>query len=187
MKLRTGKIVKVSKSSKSQVKTKPIPQYLRVSRLRSGKVFRDEYEKKENFVPLEWLDMELRYEKYVKIYKKKYGTNKPILETSKIQLNEFKKGITKIIENQSKSLDNDHRIIIVKSCVLWLKENINLFFCPGLICDDESLKYLRKHVKWMQFQLDAINDKRILKKYKETDLIQLTKDFNLIHSMWLTI
>jgi len=187
MKLRTGKIVKVVKSSKTNGKKIPTPQESQVSRLRSGKVFRDEYEKKENFVPLEWMDMELKYEMYVSSYKKNYGTNKPILETSKIQLNEFKKGITKIIENQSKSLDNDHRIIIVKSCVLWLKENINLFFCPGLICDEESLKYLRKHVKWMQFQLDAMNDKRILKKYKETDLIQLTKDFNLIHSMWLTI
>lgn len=187
MKLRTGKIVKVAKSSKGKGKVKPTSQESQVSRLRSGKVFRDDNVKKEKFVPLEWLDMELKYEKYVSIYKKKYGTNKPILETSMQQLTNFKKGISKIIENQSKSLDNDHRIIIVKSCVLWLKENINLFFCPGLICDYESLKYLRKHVKWMQYQLDAINDKRILKKYKETDLIQLTKDFNLIHSMWQTI
>lgn len=187
MKLRTGKIVKVVKSSKSKGKSKLSPQESQVSRLRSGKVFRNENEKKENFVPLEWFDMELRYDKYVKNYKKKYGTSKPILETSKVQLTNFKKGIAKIIENQNKSLDNDHRIIIVKSCVLWLKENINLFFCPGLICDDESYKYLRKHVRWMQFQLDAMNDKRILKKYKETDLIQVTKDFDLIHSMWLTI
>jgi len=182
MKLRTGKIVKVAKSSQVGPKTKPksVPSTI-VGRLRSGKRFREEYE------PLEWMDMELKYERYVSIYKKNYGNNKPILATSKHQLKNFKKGISKIIENQQNLVDNEHRIIIVKSCMLWIKENINLFFCPGLICDNDSYKYLCKHVKWMQFQLDALNDKRILKKYAETDLIQLTKDFDIIHSMWQTI
>ena len=182
MKLRTGKIVKVAKSSqvgpKTKLKSVPCPS---VSRLRSGKRFREEYE------PLEWMDMELKYEWYVSIYKKNYGNNKPILARSKYQLNKFKKGISKIIENQQNLVDNGHRIIIVKSCMLWIKENINLFFCPGLICDNDSYKYLCKHVKWMQCQLDAMNDKRILKKYSETDLIQLTIDFHLIHSMWETL
>ena len=182
MKLRTGKIVKVAKSSQVGPKAKPKSVASQnVSRLRSGKRFREEYE------PLEWMDMELKYEMYVSSYKKNYGTNKPILATSKQQLNEFKKGISTIIQNQSKLINKEDRISIVKSCVLWIKENINLFFCPGLICDDESYNYLRKHVKWMQFQLDAMNDRRILKKYAENDLIQLTKDFHLIHSMWETI
>ena len=133
------------------------------------------------------MDMELKYEKYVKNYKNKFGSDKPILATSKQQLNTFKKGITNIIANQKNVTENEDRLSIVKSCVLWIKENINLFFCPGLICDKESYKYLRKHVKWMQNQLDGINDERILKKYNEKDVIQLTKDFDLIHSMWETL
>lgn len=181
MKLRTGKIVKVTKSSKSDGKYKPTYTQSKVSRLRNGKVFR------EAFVPLEWIDMELIYENYVKIYRKKYGSDKEILPTIKHQFNKFKSGITKIIENQKQSQGNDKRIIIVMSCLLWIKENINLFFCPGLICDNASYNYLMRHVKWMQSQLDAINDNRIKEKYDEKDLIQLTKDFDLIHSMWETI
>lgn len=181
MKLRTGKIVKVAKSTASVTNKKAVHSTTRVSRLRNGKTFREE------FIPLEWMDMELKYEQYVKIYKKNYGYNKPVLSSSKLQLKDFKKGIHTIIENQKKLTNNEDRIIIVKSCILWMKENINLFFTPGLICEEESYTYLRNHVKWMQFQLDAMNDKRILKKYKEADLIQVTKDFGLIHSMWESI
>ena len=181
MKLRTGKIVCVVKSTKKVMKPKISSSYNKESRLRNGKLFRLEYK------PLEWMDMELKYEKYVKNYKNTFGSDKPILATSNKQLNTFKKGITNIISKQKYMTDNEGRLSIVKCCVLWIKENINLFFCPGLICDKVSYQYLFRHVKWMQNQLDGMNDERILEKYNEKDVIQLKNDFDLIHSMWQTL
>ena len=182
MKLRNGKQIICVKSVRNKRKQSiSIKKITNESSLRNGKSFRNLI-----FTPLPVIDMIEIYNSYLNMNKQMQVPNKIISETILNQFKTFKSNLTTLILKKNK---NQVPVSFIKlnSCLVLIKENLNLLFCPALLQDSRKVSYLKKIVFWMHNQLKSSNDKTILNKYSIHSLHGFNKEFKTIYSCWLSL
>lgn len=155
------------------------------SKLRSGKEFGIEFKQ------LKYIDMEKLYDDFISSNKNDIFDEKIIPSNVKKQLIYFRTSIYDVLDNISKDKNGDSKnsqMIDIYMGLRFLRENINLFFCPSLICNKECLEDIKVFVEWFQEILNLLNNKpEFLKIYEYKHLVELSKEFEPIYNIWINL
>jgi len=156
------------------------------SNLRSGRAFRKEYN------PLKWIDMEKVYNDFIlsNITNRIFNEKLIPLDISK-QLENFQVKIHIVVDkilNANIGDSMDSQMIDIYLGLRFLRENINLFFSPTLVCNKYYLEDVKLFVNWFQEILDWLNNTPMfLKMFTYNHLIQLSQEFEPIYNIWLNL
>ncbi len=177
MLLRNGKIASFT-NSQSLI--------LQDSRLRNGKEFRKEFKQ------LEWIDMIKLYDDFILSSSKINKFDEKLIPSDvKKQLYYFQTKINNVVDNILKDKNGDSmdsQMIDIYMGLRFLRENINLFFCPSLTCNKECLADIKMFVEWFQEILDWLNNTPMfLQIFTYKHLIDLSEEFEPIYNIWINL
>ena len=153
------------------------------SKLRSGKEYRKEFKQ------LKWINMVKLYDDFILSSSISNNFDEKLIPSDvKKQLYYFQTKINNVVDNilKDKYEDTmDSQMIDIYMGLRFLRENINLFFCPSLTCNKECLDDIKMFVEWFQEILDWLNNTpTFLQFFTYKHLIDLSEEFEPIYNIW---